>query len=149
MPKLPGLPSIPGPGDVLALVQQQTQLLRTLPDMFSRLQKSIDGLATTLEKTASTMDRVDRVAAVAEEQLGALQPLLARLTARLDGLDLSAVETQAKSLLDELTGHIARMDTNLAKITTRLDDATEALERLPGVRGVVARRRRAAAEDTS
>ena len=115
MAKIPGLGSLPGLGEILGLVQQQTTVLLTLPDSFARMQATLDELARSV----------------------------AKLTAALDGLDLDALRGQAGVALPEMRAAITRMDANLARITGRLDEATDALGQLPGVGRLAARRRSA------
>lgn len=88
------MPSVPGPGDVLALVNQ----LSALPRQLQRLVADVDGLLERIESTRAVADdvvvRVDDTRARADGLMADSEKSLTRLVGLLDSLEPSLTALQ-------------------------------------------------------
>ncbi|MDQ3165641.1 MAG: hypothetical protein M3Q17_05710 [Actinomycetota bacterium] len=96
------IPSVPGPGDVLAIVNQ----LSALPGQLQRLVSDVDGLLERIENTRAVADDVvagvDETRARADGLVAGAEKSLTRLVGLLDSLEpsLTALQPTLERLAD-------------------------------------------------
>lgn len=151
------MPRLPGPADLIRLLQEQTEALAALPHTLSTLNRSIRALARAVEHSGETIDAVHRVAmradsllAELEEPLRDLGPALRNATVLLND---PAVKTVPETLarlgdiapiiqgLTETQAKVATIAASTERIMAFADDTTMRLQSLPGA-GLLRRPRR-------
>ena len=104
-----GMPRIPGLGDLLSLLQTQTEALAQLPRTLSDLQGTVRELTEATTKARETIDAAQRVAArledlveELEEPVRALKPGLERVGRVLDDPAVDTVPDTLRRIHDDL-----------------------------------------------
>lgn len=142
------MPRLPGPADVLRLLQAQTEALAALPGTLVSLNRSIRALARAVEHAGETIDTVHRVAnradallAELDEPLREMGPALRRAAALLND---PAVEKLPETLdrlndiapiiqgLTDTQAKVATIAASTERIMAFADDTTMRLQSLPG-----------------
>ena len=95
MPKLPGMPTIPGLSDVVHLLQQQTAALAALPETLKTLNKNVKSLASGVNQLIEAMAQMPA-------DLASMRADVAHMSANTDRL-IKLVD-DAQSRLGELPG---------------------------------------------
>ena len=148
---------LPGVSDLIRLLQQQTEALAALPSTLTSLNKSIRGLARTVEQARETAVTVQRLASRAdsllselEQPLRELAPGLLRLARVLDDPALEEVPTTFRRVqedalplvgaLRDMQNKVAAIATSTDRITSLIDQTSTRLSALPGA-SLLARRR--------
>jgi ABC-type transporter Mla subunit MlaD len=129
-----GMPSVPGLGDLLSLMQKQTEALAQLPSTLIDLNRTIRELteATTLAReTIESAQRVtERLEGLVEElhqPVRALKPGLERVGRVLDDPAVDTVPDTLRRIHDDLMPLIA----GLRHAQARVGSVTRALRRRP------------------
>jgi ABC-type transporter Mla subunit MlaD len=153
------LPSVPGPGDVLALVARGgevlEQLLATVPrlgrllDDAERLIADVDALVTRIEATRQDADavvahveeparRADALLAALEPSLLRLQPTLERLADTTDPREVDALVglvDHLPALVEQLERDIMPVLSTLTTVAPDLHDLLDVSRELNGMLG--------------
>ncbi len=150
MPKIPGLPAMPGLSDVLHLLEAQTQALVALPDTIKSLNRSVKSLATTIASAQTTAQRIEAMAVRVEDlleefeaPLRALAPGLRKLAAALEAPGAPDIEDVLGRLTD-MQAHVANIAASTDRIMKMVDETSARIGSLPGaarIASAAARRR--------
>ena len=129
-----GMPRIPGLGDLLSLLQTQTEALAQLPRTLSDLQGTVRELTeatTTARETIESAQRIaERLEALVdelEEPVRALRPGLERVGKVLDDPAVDTVPDTLRRIHDDLMPLIA----GLRQAQARVGSVTGLLRRRP------------------
>jgi ABC-type transporter Mla subunit MlaD len=153
------MPRLPGLGDIIELLQQQTAALIALPETLRKLDITIGSFMKSVKQGQDTIARIDRLTKRADELLGelevpirALAPGLTKVAKILedpavDALPelLARVQAQALPVLRsmELTqAQVANIAGTTERLMSMVDDVRDAISSLPGA-AALARRRKA------
>jgi methyl-accepting chemotaxis protein len=143
------VPRIPGISDVMTLLQQQTEILASLPATMVSLNKSIRGLSKSMDQARDTLTAVQRLAERVEglmdeleEPMRELGPGLKRLAVVLDDpvLDdipdtLRKVQTEAGPAIQsmrETQERVAVIAASTERLIAGVEDVANRLGALPG-----------------
>lgn len=142
------MPRLPGPGDLIGVLQTQAEALAALPATLAALNRSVRGLADTVGQARETVATVQRLATrmdglldELEEPVRALAPGLTRLAAVLDDPAVATLpETLLQAQADVLPVLRGLRDTQvkvagIATTTDRLVSLVDAGGRLAGLPG--------------
>ena len=129
-----GMPSIPGLGDLLSLLQKQTEALAQLPSTLIDLNRTIRELteATTLarqtiESAQRITDRLEGLVEELQQPVRALKPGLERVSRVLDDPAVDTVPDTLRRIHDDLMPLIA----GLRQAQSRVGSVTGVLRRRP------------------
>jgi ABC-type transporter Mla subunit MlaD len=143
------VPRIPGISDVVTLLQQQTELLASLPSTMVSLNKAIRSLSKSLEQSEETFvtvqrlaTRLDRMMDDLEEPMRELGPGLRRLAVVLDDPALDELPTTIRALqaegvpaiqgLRETQQRVAVIAASTERLIAGVEDVANRLGALPG-----------------
>jgi ABC-type transporter Mla subunit MlaD len=128
------MPNIPGFGDVLSLMQKQTELLAQLPRTLADLNKTIRELTEATAKARETIESAQRITerleGVVEElqqPVRALKPGLERVGRVLDDPAVDTVPETLRRIHDDLMPLVS----GLRHAQARVGSVTGALRRRP------------------
>jgi hypothetical protein len=140
MAKLPGIDSVFG--NVLGVLQTQTEALAALPGAVTALAGAVRGLAETVQTMNRMVTRIDGIVTELEEPLKALAPGMTRLAGILDspGVDeipatLKQVQADILPVLRTLADtheRVAFIAGSTERIMTFVDETSRTLAGLPG-----------------
>jgi ABC-type transporter Mla subunit MlaD len=129
-----GMPSIPGLGDLLSLLQKQTEALAQLPSTLIDLNRTIRELtaATTLaretiESAQRITDRLEGLVEELQQPVRALKPGLERVGRVLDDPAVDTVPDTLRRIHDDLMPLVA----GLRQAQSRIGSVTGVLRRRP------------------
>ena len=129
-----GMPSLPGLGDLLSLLQKQTEALAQLPSTLIDLNRTIRELtaATTLaretiESAQRITERLEGLVEELQQPVRALKPGLERVSRVLDDPAVDTVPDTLRRIHDDLMPLIA----GLRQAQSRVGSVTGVLRRRP------------------
>jgi ABC-type transporter Mla subunit MlaD len=129
-----GLPRIPGFGELISLLQTQTEALAQLPRTLSDLNGTVRQLtqlvtsaSETIASVQRTAERLETLVDDLEEPVRALKPGLARVARVLDDPVVETVPDTLRHIQDDLVPLIA----GLRQAQTRMGTVTGLLRRPP------------------
>ena len=129
-----GMPSIPGFGDLLSLLQKQTEALAQLPRTLIDLNGTIRDLTEatalareTIESAQRTTERLEGLVEELQQPVRALKPGLERVGRVLDDPAVDTVPETLRRIHDDLMPLIA----GLRRAQARVGSVTEVLRRRP------------------
>lgn len=124
--QVPGVPSMPTPGDLMRIMQLQTELLTELPETLSELTRAVRGLAESVETSKETVAMANRVVERLEalvddlhDPVRALRPGIERVSEVLDApvvQRLPEVLEAVESTIMPITRATERVRATFAKI---------------------------------
>ena len=127
-----GMPSIPGLGDLLSLLQKQTEALAQLPRTLADLQGTVRQLTEatntardTIASAQRTAERLESLVEELEEPVRALKPGLERVGRVLDDPAVDTVPDTLRRIHDDLMPLIA----GLRQAQSRIGSVTGMLRR--------------------
>jgi ABC-type transporter Mla subunit MlaD len=128
------MPSIPGLGDVLSLLQKQSEALAQLPRTLIDLNRTIRELTEATALARETIDSAQRITERLEglveelqQPVRALKPGLERVGRVLDDPAVDTVPETLRRIHDDLMPLIS----GLRRAQTRVESVTEVLRRRP------------------
>jgi prophage DNA circulation protein len=140
MAKLPGIDGVFG--NVMAVLQAQTEALAALPGAVTSLTTAVRGLAETVQTMNRMVTRIDGIVGELEEPLKALAPGMTRMAAILDspGIDeipetLKQVQADILPVLRTLADtheRVAFIAGSTERIMTFVDETSRTIAGLPG-----------------
>ena len=129
-----GIPGVPGLGDVLSLMQKQTEALAQLPRTLTDLNQTIRELTEatalarqTIESAQRTAERLETVVEELQQPVRALKPGLERVGRVLDDPVVDTVPDTLRRIHDDLMPLIA----GLRQAQARVGSVTGVLRRRP------------------
>ena len=129
-----GMPSIPGLGDVLTLLQEQTEALTQLPRTLTDLNQTIRELTAatalareTIESAQRTAERLETVMEELQQPVRDLKPGLERVGRVIDDPAVDTVPDTLRRIHDDLMPLIA----GLRQAQARVGSVTGVLRRRP------------------
>jgi ABC-type transporter Mla subunit MlaD len=129
-----GMPSIPGFGDLLALLQKQTEALAQMPRTLTDLNRTIRELTEvttlareTIESAQRITERLEGLVGELQQPVRALKPGLERVGRVLDDPAVDTVPETLRRIHDDLMPLIS----GLRRAQTRVGSVTEVLRRRP------------------
>jgi ABC-type transporter Mla subunit MlaD len=127
------MPRVPGFGDILAVLQAQTEALAALPSTAAALNRSVRGLSDAVNQMYGTVTTVHRLAArmdglldEIEEPLKDLAPGLRRVAATLDDPVVETLPDSIRQLSEDVLPLVRDMRDTHAKVAT-MASSTERL----------------------
>ena len=112
------MPKIPGLGDVLHLLEAQTQALVALPDTIKSLNRSVKSLATTIASAQTTAQRIEAMAVRVEALLEEFEAPLRQLAPGLRKL-AAALEAPGAPDIEDVIGRLTDMAHSRSVATRR------------------------------
>jgi prophage DNA circulation protein len=150
MAKLPGIDSVFG--NVLGVLQTQTEALAALPGAVTSLTTAVRGLADTVQTMNRMVTRIDGIVTELEEPLKALAPGMARMAAVLDDPMVEEIPATLKQVqadilpvlrtLADTHERVAFIAGSTERIMTFVDETSRTIAALPGA-ALLGRRRTA------
>jgi ABC-type transporter Mla subunit MlaD len=129
-----GIPSIPGLGEMLSLLQKQTEALAQLPRTLADLNRAIQELTEattmareTIESAQRITERLEGVVEELQQPVRALKPGLERVGRVLDDPVVDTVPDTLRRIHEDLMPLIA----GLRQAQARVGSVTGALRRRP------------------
>jgi ABC-type transporter Mla subunit MlaD len=129
-----GMPGVPGPGDVLSLLQKQTEVLTQLPRTLTDLTQTVRELTEatarareTIESAQRTAQRLEDLVEELQQPVRALKPGLERVGRVLDDPAVDTVPETLRRIHDDLMPLIA----GLRQAQARVGSVTGVLRRRP------------------
>ena len=129
-----GIPSIPGLGEMLSLLQKQTEALAQLPRTLTDLNRAIQALTEattmareTIESAQRITERLEGVVEEMQQPVRALKPGLERVGRVLDDPAVDTVPDTLRRIHEDLMPLIA----GLRQAQARVGSVTGALRRRP------------------
>lgn len=119
MAPLPGFPPVPTPGDMLRLMQLQTEVMTELPETIAELTRAVRGLAETVETAKETVASANRVTERLEALLDDLQDPVQGLKPGIERIN----EVLSAPVIE-------RLPTILESVESTVLPVTESAERL-------------------
>ncbi len=143
------MPRIPGISELVSLLQQQTEILASLPSTLVALNKAVRGLSRSVEQGSETFatlqrlaTRMERLLDDLEEPVRELRPGLRRLAVLLDDPVLDEIPATLRALQDEgvpaIQGlretqqRVAVIASSTERLLTGVEDVANRLGALPG-----------------
>jgi ABC-type transporter Mla subunit MlaD len=136
---MPGMPRVPGIGDVAKLMQAQSELLSELPSTVADLQRTVRGLSEALAATRETATSAQRVSARLEEILDeieepvrSLRPGIERLAVVLDDpvIDrIPAIIAMIEQIVTPIANGRQRLQSGTARLAERGRDLRHRMRR--------------------
>jgi chromosome segregation ATPase len=130
---MPGMPRMPGVGDVLKNMQTQTEVLAELPSTIRDLQLAVRGLSEMLAALKDTLasaqrvsTRIDEILDDIEEPVRALRPGIIRLAAALD----SPVIDRIPATLEAIEAAVLPVTASAERARARWERARQGVRRL-------------------
>jgi ABC-type transporter Mla subunit MlaD len=128
------MPSIPGLGDMLSLLQKQSEALAQLPRTLTDLNRTIRELTEatalareTIESAQRITERLEGLVEELQQPVRALKPGLERVGRVLDDPAVDTVPETLRRIHDDLMPLIS----GLRRAQTRVGSVTEVLRRRP------------------
>ena len=129
-----GMPSIPGLGDLLSLLQKQTEALAQLPNTLMDLNRTIRELTAatalareTIESAQRITERLEGLVEELQQPVRALKPGLERVSRVLDDPAVDTVPDTLRRIHDDLMPLVA----GLRQAQSRVGSVTGVLRRRP------------------
>jgi ABC-type transporter Mla subunit MlaD len=129
-----GMPGIPGPGDLLSLLQKQTEALAQLPSTLIDLNRTIRELTEatalareTIESAQRITERLEGLVEELQQPVRALKPGLERVGKVLDDPAVDTVPETLRRIHDDLMPLISGLRT----AQMRVGSVTDVLRRRP------------------
>jgi ABC-type transporter Mla subunit MlaD len=129
-----GMPSIPGFGDLLAMLQKQTEALAQMPRTLTDLNRTIRELTEvttlareTIESAQRITERLEGLVGELQQPVRALKPGLERVGRVLDDPAVDTVPETLRRIHDDLMPLIS----GLRRAQARVGSVTEVLRRRP------------------